>query len=826
MASPISIIINAQNSASGALGGLVNSITGVSRAVGVAQRDFQNWQSQIRTAESNINDLRTRMDTLRSMGVQPNSQAFRDLAAQLGAAEANLRLLRSGASDAEQRLRAAEAAARGNTAAMQAMGSVALGAVAGVAALGAAVTAMGVGAMAVAIKGAADFEHVLGTVQAAAGPTAEELRQMRVEAMKIGPQFGKSADETVAAMGELAKSGMSMSDVLGGGAKAVVALATAGGEAITPMAELLSKTLSLFRESGLTAAESADLIAKTANASAIGIGQFGYSLAAVGPVAAQAGLSFEQMSAAIGILGNNALVGSDAGTSLKTMLLALTAPSDTAAKTLKSLGVSTFTTSGEMKDFRTILGDLQGAMADLSDQERAGSLKAIFGTDAIRAANILLKEGVDGWDAFIEQMRLAPSVTDQANTRMGTLTGTLDRIKASFGNLVILGGTPFIGMLQVVLGKLNSMIAGFDIARADAMSNALKGLMMTGDPEKRIGFYNQLADAIGNPKLAEGLAIVTSGMAGLWQIMTGDWEGGSARVSDAISQLTTKFDFKVMLSNAKASVGEFFAGLQPVFTEYAPVIAETVAAWTAELWKWVQPAIEPLLIEAGTLMTRVSDKLGEELPPLLIKAMGKATVAFVAWIADNFGPMVKDEIGRQAGIIAEGLLTLNFEKVGESWFASIVTGLAKAAWGFNPLGFVANAGMKASGDLGTAAGNALLDQTMGPVQGPQKPGGNAEGTDFWRGGLTWVGERGPELLDLPTGSSITNHQQSMRTMNDMLQSVNLGGINIGVNVNGGGEGGGMTAKQIMAQAIPMIEQQLLERLNGALEMSRSQVVTG
>jgi hypothetical protein len=304
--------------------------------------------------------------------------------------------------------------------------------------------------------------------------------------------------------------------------------------------------------------------------------------------------------------------------------------------------------------------------------------------------------------------------------------------------------------------------------------------------------------------------------------MTGDWEGGSARVSDAISQLTTKFDFKVMLSNAKASVGEFFAGLQPVFTEYAPVIAETVAAWTAELWKWVQPAIEPLLIEAGTLMTRVSDKLGEELPPLLIKAMGKATVAFVAWIADNFGPMVKDEIGRQAGIIAEGLLTLNFEKVGESWFASIVTGLAKAAWGFNPLGFVANAGMKASGDLGTAAGNALLDQTMGPVQGPQKPGGNAEGTDFWRGGLTWVGENGPELLDLPTGSSITNHQQSMRTMNDAMQQINLGGINLTVPVSAPGGLQNVTAMQLVQQTIPM----LLDQFNAALEQARGQVVTG
>jgi len=818
VASPISIIINAQNSASGALGGLVNSITGVSGAVRTAQRDFDTWSQRVNSAQSNVNDLRTRLDTLRSMGVSPSSQAFRDLSTQLGAAEAHLRTMQSGAATSEAALRRTQAAAEGTARAFQTMGNVALGAVVGVAALGAAATAIAVGGFALAIKEAAGFENTLGKVQAAANPTTEELRQMRVEAMKIGPQFGKSADETVSAMGELAKSGMSMTDVLGGGAKAVVALAVAGGEAITPMAELLSKSLSLFRDTGLTATQAADQIAKTANASAIGIGQFGLSLAAVGPVAAQAGLDFEQMSTAIGILGNNALVGSDAGTSLKTMLLSLTAPSKDATKVLDALGVSAFNLAdGSMKDFRTILGELEISMQGLTDQERSGALKDIFGTDAIRAANILLKEGVAGWDAFTEQMRLAPSVTDQASTRMGTLTGTIDMLKASFSNLLILGGTPFIGMLQLILGRINSLVSGFDIGRADAMSNALKGLLSAGDPEKRIEFFNQLSDAIGNPRLAEGIAIVTSGIAGIGEILlNGDWEGGSARVRDAISQLTSKFDVPSMLSNAKASIGEFFAGLSPIFTEYGPTIAAELMVWTHELWKWVEPAVGPVLIELGKLGDAIMTKLATELPPKIVDALGKTTIAVVNWISTGFGPAVLKEFGRQKDIIVDGLVNWDFGKVGESWFASIVAGLARAAWNFNPLGIV----MNAAGAVGQAAGNAAADAAFGPVQGPKLPG-NAEGTDFWKGGLTWVGERGPELLNLPTGSQIMSNQRSMATMSNAMQSVNLGGISLSLAVNGGNGGGATSAQDVINAAIP----QVIEAISNLMEQAQLQVAT-
>lgn len=802
MASPISIIATATNSAGGALGGLVNSITGVSGAVRTAQRDFDTWSQRVNAAQANVNDLRTRLDTLRSMGVAPNSQAFRDLSTQLTAAEAHLRTMQSGAATSEAALRRAEQAARNTSAAMQTLTGAGMATIGMMAALATAAGGVTLGGFALAVKGAADFEAALAKVQAAAGVSGEDLRRMRVQAMEIGPAFGKSAGETVEAMGELAKAGMSIENVLGGGAKAVVALATATGENLTPMAELLSKSIAIFKDTGLTAAQAADLVAKTANASAIGVGQFGFSLAAVGPIAASAGLNFEELSTAIGILGNNALVGSDGGTSLKSMLMALTPTAKPAIAAMEALGVKVFDAAGKSRDFRSVLADLQQGIRGLTDQERIVTLETIFGSDGSKAASIFLKEGVEGWDAFMGAMKEAPSVTDQANTRMGTLTGTIDKMKASFGNLIVLAGTPFIGVLQVILGKINGLVAGFDIGRADAMSNALKGLLSVSDPEKRIGFYNQLADAIGNPKLAEGLAIVTSGLAGIGQILlNGDWEGGSARVRDALSQLTSKFDVNEIGAKVRNGLAGALDTIGAFVTENLPVIQAELAFWGAELWKWVEPVIQPLMTKLGELINAVVTKMETELPPLMVAALGKTTAAFIDWITTGFGPAVGKEFTREVGILADSIAKWDFSKVGEAWAASIVIGLGRGLAGISPM------------NMGAGIVNSAINNA-------QKPGGNAEGTDFWKGGMTWVGENGPELLDLPTGSAIFNNQRSMQMMDRAMQSVNLGGINLGVTVNGGGGTQNVTAQQIMAQVFPM----LLAQLNAALEQSRSQVV--
>ena len=53
---------------------------------------------------------------------------------------------------------------------------------------------------------------------------------------------------------------------------------------------------------------------------------------------------------------------------------------------------------------------------------------------------------------------------------------------------------------------------------------------------------------------------------------------------------------------------------------------------------------------------------------------------------------------------------------------------------------------------------------------------NAAGTDYWRGGLTWVGENGPELVSLPRGSSIMSASESAGAVGAQYITINVQGI--------------------------------------------------
>ena len=57
-------------------------------------------------------------------------------------------------------------------------------------------------------------------------------------------------------------------------------------------------------------------------------------------------------------------------------------------------------------------------------------------------------------------------------------------------------------------------------------------------------------------------------------------------------------------------------------------------------------------------------------------------------------------------------------------------------------------------------------------------GRNAGGTDFWRGGLTWVGEAGPELVSLPRGSQISTAQESREMAGTTIYNITIDAKNV------------------------------------------------
>jgi TP901 family phage tail tape measure protein len=350
--------------------------------------------------------------------------------------------------------------------------------------------ALGFGA---AVKTAADFEFQMSAIQAVSGATAEEMDLINQAALRIGKDTAFGAVEAGQAMEELVKAGISVEDVLNGAADATVALAAAGGVDLPTAATIASNAMNQFGLAAEDLVGVTDTIAGAANASAIDMEQFAYSMGQVGAVANLAGLSFDDTALAIAEMGNAGIVGSDAGTSLKSMLLNLIPSTAKAATAMSDLGLITedgtnqfYDQEGRLKSLRDVQEILGQSLEGLTEQQKQVALETIFGSDAIRGAAVLAGQGAEGYDKMAEAIGKV-SAADVAATRLANLNGTVEQLQGSIETIAIQIGqllVPFLNKLATAvtngLDAFISLDSGTQALIAGLVGAGAAGLIFVG----------------------------------------------------------------------------------------------------------------------------------------------------------------------------------------------------------------------------------------------------------------------------------------------------------------------------------------------------------
>lgn len=366
------------------------------------------------------------------------------------------------ASGVESGSRKAEGAIGRMTGALGGVNKVAIAAGVGVAGGGAAIA----GGFAYAVNAAADFEKRMSAVKAVSGATAPEMKQLSDLALQLGRDTSFSASESGLAIEELVKAGLKVPDVMNGAAQATVALAAAGEIDLPQAATIASNAMNQFALDAKQMPKVADLIAGAANASAIDVGDFGQSLSQVGAVAKLAGLSFEDTAIAIAEMGNAGIKGSDAGTSLKTMLSNLQPTTKAQATAMRELGLITadgtnkfYDAQGNLKSLKDIQGTLQNSTKNLTAQQKQMALETIFGSDAIRAAAVFSAEGAAGYTKMSDAMGKM-TAADVAATRLDNFSGAVEQMKGSAETAAIVLGQNFLGVLRTVVEGLTAFLNG------------------------------------------------------------------------------------------------------------------------------------------------------------------------------------------------------------------------------------------------------------------------------------------------------------------------------------------------------------------------------
>lgn len=329
--------------------------------------------------------------------------------------------------------------------------------------LSAWVTAPLVGLGVAAAKTAADFDKNMNVLRATSGATAQEMDALRQEAVKLGADLSlpkASAAGAAEAMLEMSKAGLKTTDVMNG-TRGVLQLAAAGELSTAQAAEIAANALNAFGLAGGETIRIADLLAAAAVASSADVSDLADSMRMASSVFASAGVPIEDLTAAISLMANAGIKGQDAGTSLKQMLLALQAPSNKAADLMQELGISIYDAQGNMIPLADIIDTVQSALIGLTQEQRNTALATIFGSDAVRAANILLMGGVEQFNAMKDAVTQEGRAAELAAAQTEGLGGAFDRLKTAGQTALLTAIEPFQDDINDLAISITNAITAF-----------------------------------------------------------------------------------------------------------------------------------------------------------------------------------------------------------------------------------------------------------------------------------------------------------------------------------------------------------------------------
>lgn len=547
--------------------------------------------------------------------------------------------------------------------------STGAGAIAGA---GAAIAGAGVvmaGGLVAATMAAGEFERKLDYFTAVGGPNAVQFYDaVREKALQLGADTIYSADQIADSFVELAKAGVGAEDIINGIGEGVANLAAAADIGLEQAAIIMMSAVQTFGLGADEAVSVADKLAGAANASIVEVEDLGVSLKYAGGVASSLGISFDEVNAALALLGTYGLRGSTAGTSLRQILVSLGGATKKATKQLEELGIITkdgsnkfFDANGSAKSLADIFQILQDATKNLSDEQRLAALKTIFQNRALASAIALTQEGKDGFAAMYEEISKTTAM-DVASNRLDNLSGDIEILRGNLDTLAIDSGGAFQSFARTLVQGVTSMIQSFmdldpqvqrfilwGTAIASAVSVIVGGFMLfAGWALNLVANLIRIADAMG------GFANLAKAVFKPWFLLFGLLRAHpfGLLITAIVAIVGALVYFFSQTEQGQAIWGQFMGILQNLMSTVGPVIVSFLTSMGDTLGGVLASGLQlvtPLLELVGSILQTIIAPL---LPIITQLLDGMAAAwAGVGSSTDGFAGFVELFSSITAGII-------------------------------------------------------------------------------------------------------------------------------------------------------------------------------
>lgn len=476
-----------------------------------------------------------------------------------------------------------------------------------------------------------DFDSAMSQVAATMGTTTDQISNLRDFALEMGSTTAFSATEAAEALNYMALAGYD-ADTSMQMLPTVLNLAAAGNMDLATASDMVTDAQSAL---GLSLEETetmVDQMAKTSSTTNTSVEQLGEAFLTVGSTAASLKIPTDEMSQTLGILADNGIKGSEAGTKYRNMLLSLSNPTDKAKAQLDALGVSVFDSSGEMRSMEDIIGDLNSALDGMTDEQKTQAIGAIFNKTDLAAVNALLSTDKERWEEVSTAIDNCKGSAEQmADTQLDNLEGDITLFK--------------------------SALEGLQIAISDGVTPALRDFVQFGTEELdklRVafqeggfsGFAEQLGVTLGEavgkvaeyiPKIVEAAkSFITGFISGISQSAPNILTTIGTTIQSMIQSITEKAP--EMIQKGMDMVANFISGLAQAIPDVVSMAAELISSLVNG---FANPeGITNIVNAAIELITNLVTSLLEN-APMLIEAGLNLIVALVQGLVGAIPTLVE-----------------------------------------------------------------------------------------------------------------------------------------------------------------------------------------
>lgn len=387
-----------------------------------------------------------------------------------------------------------------------------------------------------------------------------QMDALRDTAREMGATTKFSASEAADAMGYMALAGWDDAQVIAG-IPGVLNLAAAANMDLAKASDIVTDTMTPFGMAAERAGEAADVFAYAQANSNTTVEALGEAMKYAAPTADAFGMTLQDTAAAMGVLANAGIKGSQGGTTLNAMLRDMKNNAKNGAIAIGKTKVALTNADGSYRSYAAIIRDIDKATSSMTASQRDAALGAIFGDESLKGILATLKQGPDALDAMTEGMYACGGAAEDMAATMGdNLKGDLAILESGAQDMAIALSDWLMPAARGVVQGITDMIGKFN-----ALDDGTKNTIF------RIG---AMAAAAG-PLLLNGGKVLTL-LSGVNPLVVG--LGAAAALaythSDALQGMVAKLGdgvtaFGAALSSGAGFTAAFSAGLTAAFGEEA-----------------------------------------------------------------------------------------------------------------------------------------------------------------------------------------------------------------------------------------------------------------